>query len=57
MSALSEEDFRSMEDRFDPRLQESELCSGLIWVTNVLQEWLEPVTPGDVCREIVRLQS
>ncbi|WP_336883284.1 hypothetical protein [Rhodococcus globerulus] len=57
LSAISEEDFRSMQDRFDPRLQESGLCSGLIWLTNVLQEWFEQVTPGDVCRKIAGRQA
>jgi len=50
---LPEEDYKPMVDRFDSRLQESGLSSAIIWIDNILREWLEPVTPGDVCRQIV----
>jgi hypothetical protein len=42
-----------MEDRFDSQLQESGLSSAIIWVDNMLREWCEDLTPGDVCRQIV----
>jgi hypothetical protein len=50
---VPEEFYKSMGDRFDSRLQESGLSSAIIWIDNMLREWLEPVTPGDVCRQIV----
>jgi hypothetical protein len=42
-----------MKDRFDPRIQESGFASAIIWIDNMLRDWLEPMTPGDACRRIV----
>ena len=50
---FSEDDYASMKDRFDVRLQESGLCSGIVWIDNILRDWLDELTPGDVCRRIV----
>ena len=48
-----EEYLASLECRTDPRLLESGFYSAVVWIENMLQEWLEEVTPGDVCRQIV----
>jgi len=48
-----EDYFSAMESRMDPQLLESGFYSAIVWIENMLREWLEPVTPGDVCREIV----
>ena len=53
LSRFSESDYRSMKDRFDPRIQESGFASAIIWIDNMLRDWLEPMTPGDACRRIV----
>lgn len=53
LSRFSETDYRSMKDRFDPRIQESGLGAAIIWIDNMLRDWLEPITPGDACRSIV----
>lgn len=45
--------FRSMESRMDQRLLEGGFCSAIVWIENMLREWLEEVTPGDVSRQIV----
>lgn len=50
---FSKEEYRSMESRFDPRLMESGLAAGVIWVRNVLEEWYDDRTPGDACREMM----
>lgn len=50
---FSDEEFRSMTDRFDPRLQDSGLAAAIIWICNLLQEWTEQETPGSACRTIV----
>ncbi len=41
----------------DPRLLEGGFYSAVVWIENMLQEWLEEVTPGDVCRQIVALDG
>jgi hypothetical protein len=48
-----EDYFASMETRMDPRLLEGGLYSAVVWIDNMLREWLEDITPGDVCRQIV----
>ncbi|CAD7337460.1 hypothetical protein FIM10_12695 [Sphingomonadales bacterium 56] len=48
-----EEYLVSLECRTDPRLLESGFYSAVVWIENMLREWLEEVTPGDVCRQIV----
>lgn len=45
--------FEPMQDIFDDGLQASGLSSAIIWIDNMLREWLEDVTPGDVCRQIM----
>jgi len=42
-----------MKDRFDSRLQASGFSSAVIWIDNILREWLDDVTPGEACRRIV----
>ncbi len=48
-----EEYFASMESRMDPRLLEGGFYSAVVWIDNMLREWLEDITPGDACRQIV----
>jgi hypothetical protein len=48
-----EEYFSSMESRMDPQLLEGGFYSAVVWIENMLREWLEDVTPGDACRQIV----
>jgi len=50
---FSDEEYKTIRDRFDSRLQESGVSSGIIWIDNMLREWLEDMTPGDACRRIV----
>lgn len=50
---FSEQEYKTMKDRFDSRLQESGLSSAIVWIDNMLREWLEEFTPGDACRRIV----
>lgn len=54
---FTDEDYKTMKDRFDSRLQESGLSSAIVWIDNMLREWLEEVTPGDACRQIVAQNS
>lgn len=53
LPGFSEADWATMEDRFDPRLQEDGLSAAVIWIHNVLLDWLDEVTPGEACRRIV----
>ena len=53
LSNFSDEDYKAMEDRFDERLQSSGLSAAIIWIDNVLREWLKGLTPGDAWRRIV----
>jgi hypothetical protein len=48
-----EEYFASMESRADPRLREGGFYSAVVWIDNMLREWLDDLTPGDACRQIV----
>lgn len=48
-----EEYFTSMESRMDPRLLEGGFYSAIVWIENMLREWHQDVTPGDVARQIV----
>lgn len=48
-----EEYFASMESRMDERLLETGFYTAIIWIDNMLREWLEDLTPGDACRQIV----
>jgi len=48
-----EEYFASMESRMDTRLLEGGFYSAVVWIDNMLREWLEDLTPGDACRQIV----
>jgi len=50
---FSDDEYKAMRNRFDRRLQESEMSSAIIWIDNMLREWLDEPTPGDVCRRIV----
>lgn len=53
LSRIPEEDYGTMQDRFDPRLQESGLAGAIVWIDNMLRDWLDVITPGDACRRIV----
>ncbi len=60
LGELDEAEFATMESLLDPRLQEKGIVSGLVWIDNILVEWLEGsapggLTPGDACRRIVGL--
>ena len=48
-----EDYFATMENRMDPRLLEGGFYSAVVWIDNMLREWLEELTPGDACRQIV----
>ncbi|MDD3797579.1 MAG: hypothetical protein PHE36_00200 [Novosphingobium sp.] len=50
---IPEEQCKTMADRFDERLQDSGLVACIIWIDNMLREWLEEFTPGDAWRRIV----
>jgi hypothetical protein len=50
---FSEDDYKTMSNRFDSRLQESGLCSAIVWIDNMLREWRDTVTPGYAFRQIV----
>lgn len=56
LDLISEADYRDMKDRFDSRLVDGGLYAAIVWVDCMLREWLEDVTPGDACREIVKRQ-
>jgi hypothetical protein len=53
LSQYSDEDYATMSDWLDPRLQESGLACLIIWIDNVLRDWLDDLTPGEACRRIV----
>ncbi len=53
LGRFSEVEYASMKDRFDARLQESHMCSAILWIDNMLRDWLDDLTPGDACREIL----
>lgn len=50
---FSEGDYAGMKDRFDERLTGTGLYSAIIWIDNMLRDWLDDLTPGDACRAIV----
>lgn len=45
--------FSLMQDRMNTDLLDGGFYSAIVWIDNMLREWLEDVTPGDVCRQIV----
>lgn len=45
--------FAAMENRMDEKLLESGFYSAVVWMDNMLREWLDDLTPGDACRRIV----
>jgi hypothetical protein len=45
--------FEAMESRMDPQLLEGGFYSAVVWIDNMLREWLDDLTPGDACRQIV----
>lgn len=49
----SEADYAGMKDRYDARLTETGLYSAIIWIDNMLRDWLDDLTPGEACRQIV----
>lgn len=50
---FSEEDYRSMDSRFDQRLLDNGLYAAIVWIDDMLREWQDDLTPGQACREIV----
>jgi hypothetical protein len=54
---FTDDDYKAMKDRFDSRLQDSGLATAIIWIDNILREWLDGITPGDACRQIVAQQG
>ncbi len=50
---FSEEEYRSMETRFDRRLLDNGLYAAIVWIDDMLREWQDDMTPGDACRRIV----
>ena len=50
---VAEEKFSAMESWRDDWLQESGLAPVVLWIDNMLREWLDDLTPGDACRAIV----
>lgn len=57
LPGLPEGDYRTMENRFDDRLLDSGLYAAIAWIDDMLREWSDDLTPGDVCRQIVGLQG
>ncbi len=55
LDQYSEAEWRSMADRFDPRLQDEGhgMASAIIWFDNMLRDWTDDPTPGEACRRIV----
>ena len=53
LPGFPEANYKTMKDRYDPRLQESGLAAAVVWIDVILREWLEDLTPGDACRRIV----
>jgi hypothetical protein len=53
LDSISEADYRDMKDRHDSRLIDGGLYAAIVWIDCMLREWLQDVTPGDVCRMIV----
>jgi hypothetical protein len=45
--------FDTIEERKDARLLETGFYSAVVWINNMLSEWLDELTPGDACRTIV----
>jgi len=50
---FSDEDYAGMKDRYDERLTSTGLYSAIIWIDNMLRDWLDDLTPGAACRRIV----
>jgi hypothetical protein len=50
---VPEETFSPMESWRDPWLQESGLAPVVLWIDNMLREWLDALSPGEACRIIV----
>ena len=57
LDVFSDADYRDMKDRHDSRLIDGGMYAAIVWVDCMLREWLEDVTPGDVCRRIVEQQA
>jgi len=53
LAQFTNEDYASMQSRFDERLMQSGLSVGIIWIDNMLREWHHGLTPGEACRRIV----
>jgi len=53
LQRFSDDEYKTMKTRFDERLLQSEMVSAIIWIDNMLREWTDGTTPGDVCRRIV----
>lgn len=53
---VPEEKFSAMESWHDSWLQESGLAPVILWIDNMLREWLDDLSPGDACRTIVDRQ-
>lgn len=54
---FSNEDYGSMHSRYDNRLLETQMCSCIKWIDNLLREWRDEMTPGDACRIILARSS
>ena len=54
---FSEEEYAGMNDRHDARLTSTGLYSAIIWIDNMLRDWLDDLTPGAACRQIVAQQT
>lgn len=50
---FSEEDYAGMKNRHDERLTGTGLYSAIIWIDNMLRDWLDDLAPGEACRRIV----
>lgn len=57
MFEFSEVEYASMQDRNDIRLMQSGKRSAIIWIDNMLRDWLDDLTPGDACRQIVAVTT
>ena len=53
LSVFSEEEYRSMQDRFDSRLMDSGFYAAIVWLDDLLREWDDELTPGEACRRVL----
>jgi len=53
LDGFSDEEFASMTDHFDSRLEETGLRAGIVWLAVVLLDWARGETPGEGLRAML----